>query len=252
MRRYVIFLILLLILAATFQLSRMARGWHYIVPASPGALLYATAFDEGTADWEQDEGRVYSAITDGVMQLGVGIAGDGIYTAAAPYFGDFDLRVEAVALEGPEANGYGVIFRQRDRANYYTFFISSDGFYRVRRVADNTGKDLSAWNQSDVIVPGLGVVNHLRVVGVGGRFQFYINDTLIALCIPDDPDAQSTPLATGECLGGTWQTTLTDDVIAFGRIGVAAEVDVNAEPGVVVAFDNVLVYGPQPFETTEE
>ncbi len=45
------------------------------------------------------------------MLVSIGEAGSGAYSVASPYFGDFDLRVAAQAVEGPIDNGYGVVFR---------------------------------------------------------------------------------------------------------------------------------------------
>jgi hypothetical protein len=230
-----------------FQLSRLAERWHYVVPASPGELVYIATFDDAGDDWEQSAGRLSSQIADGVLRLSVDNIGDGIYSAASPYFRDFDVQVAVRAMEDTLDSGYGVIFRQLDRRSYYVFLISSDGFYQVARVVDNQSRDLSAWHRSPLIHQGIGMTNTVRVVGYEDRFRFYINDEPVELCIPDDPAALSTPLATGECLGGSWRTTLVDDSIPYGRLGVAAQIDpIAGQAGLVVEFDRVIVYGPQP------
>ncbi|GAB4525198.1 MAG: hypothetical protein OHK0046_40750 [Anaerolineae bacterium] len=246
MRRILIFVTLILILVAVYRLSLLASGWHYVVPAPPGELLYLSTFDPDTTDWEQDEGFLFSRVADGLMLVGVDEIGEGIYSAASPYFRNFDFSVEVNALEGPLDNGFGVVFRQRDRQNYYTFFISSDGFYRVERVTPGATKVLSEWHTTPLVNQGLEARNTLRVIGYEDRFQFFINGEQVELCIPDSVDGVSTPLATGECLSGTWQTTLVDDSIRFGRLGVAAAVSLAQEPGVRVGFDNVIVLGPEP------
>jgi hypothetical protein len=247
LRPVIIFCTLVAILASMFQLSRLAERWHYVVPARPGELLYIATFDDAGDDWEQSTGRLSSQVIDGVLRLSVDNIGDGIYSAASPYFRDFDMQVTVRAVEDPPDSGYGVIFRQLDRRNYYVFFISGDGFYRVARVVENQSRDLSAWHRTPLIHQGIGITNNVRVVGNDDRFQFYINEEPIELCIPDDPDALSTPLPTGECLGGSWRVTLVDDSIPFGRLGVAAQIDpIAQQAGLVVEFDRVIVYGPQP------
>lgn len=249
MRRLLILLTLILMLAATFQLSRLAQDWHYVVPAEPGELLYATGFDGGADDWEQTIRRDKSQeVLNGRMRLTVETAQNGVFSAAGPYFSDFDVTVDATTLDGPLDNGFGVIFRQLNDGTYYIFLISADGFYRVKRLDNNVSKVLHNWHTSSLINTGVGATNQLRVIGIGDRFRFFINGEPVELCIPDNPDDTSTPLADGTCQDGQWRETLVDDTIPYGHIGVTVEVDRGQPPGVVVGFDRFIVRGPEPFE----
>lgn len=242
MRRVFMLAALAAALAALISLNRLAADWHYVVPAEPGALLYAAAFDGLEDEWERYEGRLSAAIADGRLRLTVGDFESGPYSAARPHFGDFDLRVEATAVDGPLDNGFGVIFRLQDRQNYYLFLISSDGYYKVERVRGGVSRELSTWIESPLVRQGLGERNYVRVVGRGDQFAFFVNGEPVALCIPDDPEARSTYVQ-GACIGGSMQQTLTDAAIPHGRLGVVASSF--GASGVVVDFDNVLVYGPQ-------
>ena len=250
MRRLVILLTLLVILWAVYRLNRLASGWHYIIPAPPGELLYATSFDGAADDWEQDEShRMSSQINAGAMRIAVHADGEGLYSAADPYFRDFDIQLQAQVREGvfdrQNTNAYGIIFRQQDRNNYYVFLVNSDGAYRIKRVVNGSPLFLSDWITNAAINTEIGAANQLRVVGQGDRFQFYINDILLSLCIPNHADAQST-VFNDECLEGTMQETLTDGSIPFGRLGVYVELARGQTIPVIVDFDNVVVYGPQP------
>jgi len=241
-RRFLIGGTLILILASVFQLSRLAAGWHFIVPGDSDELVYATTFSDAIADWEQDEGQLSSQVVDGVMQLSVELQNDGLYSAVEHHFSDFDITVDTRAVTGNEDNGYGIVFRQLDRENYYMFHISTNGFYRVTRLVDGSTRTLSTWVPSPLITTGFDVVNQVRVVANDDQFRFYINDTSVELCIPDNPDALSTVGLNGECLEGQWTETLSDDSIGFGRLGVTVVTD-GMPAGPVIAFDNVLVYG---------
>ncbi|MCB9451009.1 MAG: hypothetical protein H6672_06190 [Anaerolineaceae bacterium] len=254
MRRVGLLLILVALLVAAVVLSRLVATWHYILPAEPGAVVYAAAFDGLTDDWEQYEGRVSAEILpESVLRLDVGSAPGGPFSVARPYFGDFDVRVEAQAVSGPINNGYGLIFRLQNHENstlgddrYYLFEVSSDGYYRVQRVLGSEQKDLSTWIPSPVINEGLDTPNYLRVVAQGDQFAFYVNGQQMMLCIPDDPEGESTFDVFGNCTGGTMQPTLTDDALAYGQLGVIARA-LDA-PDVVVEFDNFIVYGPTAVE----
>ncbi len=251
LRRLVIFLSLVLILAAMFQLSRLAADWHYIVPATAGELLYATGFDGDTPDWQQTAGQTASAQSvDGSMRLEINTLG-GLSATTSPYFRDFDatveVRVETGVFDGNNNNGYGIIFRQWDPNSFYVFLVSSDGSYRLRRVVDGQSHALSDWIFTDAINQQIGALNTLRVVGEGDRFRFYINGQRMLLCVPDDPGAIST-MFRGECLQGELVDTLVDDSVRYGRLGVYGELDRGQETGIVIHFDNFIVYGPQPDE----
>jgi hypothetical protein len=256
-RRFIIFSILMLTLITMLQLSRMVDEWHYIVPAQAGQVLYATSFDGGMPDWIQDErgGFVIQAI-NGVMQVIAQEDNTGPYALVTPYFGDFDVRVNTQIINGDFAGGnnnaFGIIFRRQDQQNYYIFLISGDGYYRVQRVDDGQSKDLSTWNRSAAINQGIDAVNALRVVGQADQFQFFVNETPIELCIPDDLDATSTIVGT-ECREGQWTTTLQDDTHAFGQIAVGIDAE-RANPlqysRIVINFDDFIVLGPEDRQST--
>lgn len=244
MRRLVIFLTLIILLAAAFQLSRLVQNWHYVISGEPGELLYATTFDTFPEDWEVYDERNLAQIVDGAMQIYLAQAGRIVYSATKPYFDDFDITVDTQAISGAEDNAYGVVFRQRDRNNLYAFLISSNGYYSLERTIDGSTKPLSQWFASDLINQGLNAVNRLRVVAFDDRFQFYINGERVDLCIPDNPNAVSTIDVQGGCMEGQWLDTLTDDSLRYGRLAVGIKADPSVD--VTVAFDNIIVYGAQP------
>lgn len=250
MRWFVILSTLIMMLLALFQLSRLMDDWHYVLPAPEGELLYVATFDDAE-DWDQDQSlNLNSEVIDGVMRVSVEAVQNGLFTAPVAYFRNFDMTVETRVQDGlftaDSADGYGIIFRQLDHANYYVFYINNDGVYRIGRLLDNQLVFLSDWVDTEAINPEIGNVNRLRVVGYEDRFQFYINDELLELCIPNDPDAYST-MFNGECLEGTMQTVLVDDSINYGRLGVAVAVELQTqEVSLIVDFDNVVVYGAEP------
>lgn len=250
MRKIILFLSLIGLLGLLLLARGLLADWRYVMEGAPGDLLYAAAFDGFTEEWQQYRGQDEAQIGEGRLVIGTSQAVSGPFSVAQPWFADFDLRVVAQPLEGPLDNGYGVIFRlqtndpstPRDDA-YYLFLISSDGYYQVRRVIAGDVRELSTWIPSPHILQGLDVVNHLRVVAAGDQFRFFINGEAVALCIPDDPTARSTYIErSGECLGGQMRTTLIDDSIGQGQVGLI--VLSLGTPGVRVAFDNLLIFQP--------
>lgn len=244
MRRTLILAGLAALALTLHGLNRLTADWHYVVPSEPGAVLYAATFDAFLDDWDLYEGRLSAQVENGALVLEAGTENSLPFSAAAPYFGDFDLTVQAQALDGPLNNGFGVVFRLRDPRNYYLFLVSSDGYYRVVREVDGVQRELSTWIPSPLVNQGIGALNHLRVTARGDSFGFFLNGQPLALCLPDDPAHYSTyNELTGTCQDGSMVTTLVDGSISAGRLGVI--VMTLDEPGVRVAFDNLVVYGPE-------
>lgn len=245
-------LLLIVVLLAVFGANRLVADWHYVVPVEADNVAYLATFDDFKEDWNLAQGRLSAQILDtGALRLEVGDV-DSLPFAETQYrFADFDLRVQASAAEGPINNGFGVIFRLQTKGNEspgdnnaYMFMISSDGYYRVVRYLDGVEKVISLWIPSDAVEQGIGATNWLRVVAKGDQFQFFVNNQLVQLCIPDDPNAESTYNEfKKECVGGQMLDTLVDNTIPDGQIGVAAQSF--TESGVIVDFDNLVIYGPE-------
>lgn len=250
MRRLLILLILVVLLGLSYAANRATTNLHYIVPVEAGKVAYVATFDDFIADWALSEGRLKTFVTDsGALRIEVNEVESLPFSQAKPYFADFDFRAQATAVDGPDGNGYGLIFRLQNKDNtslgdddFYLFQVSSDGYYRVLRSFNGQQKELSTWIPSPVVNQHIGATNYLRVVAKGSQFQFFVNNQLMELCIPDDPNGESTFPITGECVGGKMLDTLTDSSIPNGQVGVVAQTLDQA--GVVVDFDNLIIYGP--------
>ena len=247
--------------------------------ATAGDLLYISTFDAFDDEWQTYQGRLSAQITEGVLRLEVGNAPNLAYSASLPIFQDAEVSLSARASDGPIDNGYGIIFRLQEQSNdcdmplkilcdlaqidalgvplrllfrpqtpltgYYLFMVSSDGYYSVWRAEGDSPKRVSTWIPSDAIRQGLDAENHLRVVMHGDEFSFFINDSPVELCIPDDPNAESTYSA-GQCLGGTLQSTWRDSRFQEGKVGVVAHATQTGGAGVVIDFEHLIVTMPRP------
>ena len=234
--------VLILALVGLIQLNAAAANWHYITTGSAGDLLYAAAFDGLQDEWEQYNERRSAVIDGGVIRLTNNEVNNGNYSVTKARFADFDLAVTGSAVAGPENNGYGVIYRLQDRSNYYTFMVSSDGYYQVTRVVNGDVTELSTWIESPVVNMGIGAVNRLRVVARGDQFEFYVNEQRVQVCVPNNPAAQSMYMM-DTCIDGQMLDTLTDASIAQGQLGVVIQTIEGADAGVSVEFDNLIVMG---------
>lgn len=124
-----------------------------------------------------------------------------------------DLDVRHIAGTD-NVSAAGLVFRLVDGNNFYAFFVSPAGTYRVYSVADSTWTGLTGWTGSPEINKGVAT-NHLRVVTNGSSLSFFINDTEVE--------------------------TLTDAAHASGFVGVIARAFDDAVD-VHVAFDNLVVH----------
>lgn len=272
MRGFFFLLFSIVLFVVLLVLSRSLSNAHAVLSAPEGTVMFASDFSSLLEDWQiYDDGQLAAEAENGQLVLTVGPENRSPYSLTPYYVSDFDLHARAQAVGGPVNNGFGLIFRaliaddrpvgswealfgqQMDQflsgpppvTGYYLFLISSDGYYRVTRRLNGVEKIMSNWIPSEVIQQGLNASNDLRVVANGSRFAFYVNDTRMPLCIPNDPNAESTFTDfTMECFEGQMLPTLVDDALPVGKFGVIAQT-LN-EPDVQIAFDDVLVLGPAP------
>lgn len=239
---------LIFVLALLLFLVNATREMRFVNAGIAGEVLYATSFDAFAEDWNLFSGRQEAQIADGLLSLASEFSTDPFYSATRQYFTDFEASIDITATGGELNNAYGLIFRlepnnPRDATDdrYYLFLISSDGYYRVTRVNGSERKVLSNWISTPIIQTGLNVVNTMRVVARGSAFAFFINDQRVPLCIPDDPNAESTYFG-GQCRDGQMLDTLIDETSPNGQLGVVIFPQDTAFTS--IAADNLIVLAP--------
>jgi hypothetical protein len=218
----------------------------------PGELLYTTTFDGYNDEWDLRGGNESVTVIDGelVVSEGTGISGAGFYAQLnARRFRDFDLRVQARQISGPDDNAYGVAFRVRDPRNYYHFQISGDGWFRFSKVVEGRVEEITIWVPTDLVVPG-AATNEIRVLAKDDEFSFYINDHLMPLCTKGDQRNPFVNPLTGECTTNEPQNSYHDDSFKQGYIGFSAgttgsTTDEELMQPVVIGFDSLVIVGPQ-------
>jgi hypothetical protein len=131
-------------------------------------------------------------------------------------FSDGVVEVEARAVDGPDDNGYGLVFRYQDSDNFYYYEVSSDGYYSIGKMVADEWETLAGWTESDVIRLGRQT-NTLRVECDGPRMTFFVNDYQVE--------------------------ALTDYDFDAGSVGFVAET--TEESGVRAHFDNLKVWATE-------
>lgn len=249
-----------------------------ILEGAPGDLLFVSAFTGFTDEWDLYTGQQSAAIVEDQLELRVTSPQTATWSAARHRFHNFDMSVSAVAYAGPIDNAYGVIFHARDAADgacnlpavilcgigdllpiagaalrqvfepaesggHFAFLISSDGYYSLRKTEGDLTKLLSDWISSPLINQGLGAVNTIRVIARDSRYHFYINGAGAPLCISNDPNATSTFVG-GQCIDGSMRDSYHDEPGMSGKLGLIAQSTTTGGGGVVLRFDNLLVFSP--------
>jgi len=191
-------------------------------PTNDEDVLFYDEFAPGqTGDWllEGDE-RGRAAVADGRLLLEVDGANTVQYTKLAERrFTNFDLRVEATQLAGSQDSTYGVLFGLDDSGEtFFRFEITGNGLYVVeRRAAEGTWERFTdGWVASPVLRQGVDATNVLRILVAVPTFSFYANDTLL--------------------------TQVVDARYQGGNVGLDA--GTFGQPGLRVAFDNVIIRQP--------
>ncbi len=121
------------------------------------------------------EGQVVGGVYDLVIK------GDDVsrWAAADENYSDGVYEVEAVQIDGPLDNGYGMLFRaDTDAGNFYLFKISGDGYVWIGRYRDEAEEQAmvgSHWFESAAVKQGLNQTNVLRVEAESGNMIFSVN-----------------------------------------------------------------------------
>lgn len=271
-----ILLALALIVANLIYASQL--GGDHVLDGSPGALLYVSAFSGFSDEWDLYDGQQSAKIVDGQLELQVTAPQTAAWSSARPRFRDFDLSVSVTANDGPIDNAMGVVFQAQSRDDgacdlpavvlcgidlfvplagaairkvvdasdsdiRLAFLISSDGYYSLRQATAGQTRLLSAWIATPHIKQGLGMANTIRIIARDSSYRFLINGAPVSLCIPHDASATSTYYG-GECIEGEMRDSYRPDSFKSGKLGLIAQSTATGGGGVVVRFDNLLVFSP--------
>lgn len=101
-------------------------------------------------------------------------------------------------LDEGESAGYaaaGILFRYSDARSYYSFLVSTKGFFRVEAVFNGSPMPLIGWTETPEPI-GKGDPIRLRAIALGDRLSFMIDDR--------------------------WAAEVTDGTLSVGRVAFAA------------------------------
>lgn len=154
----------------------------------------------------------------GQMRILVKTENISIWSVSGKSFRDVIYEVDAQPVGGPQDNGYGVLFRYKDRKNFYHFEVSSDGYWRAGIMKEGKMDNWADWQQHPAIKTN-NEVNRIKIQMKGEQLTYFVNDKEIY--------------------------TRTDKELLRGDLGVFALTSPD-RPNVEIAFDNVTVVATPP------
>jgi len=190
------------------------------VPVNPsGSTLFSDDFNEASKGWgtmDRSGGEIY--FDYGGLVIKVNLADFMFWTVNGDDYSDTRIDVDAVLMNGPNNDNFGVICRYQDNQNFYGFLVTHDGYYGIFKMQDGSivlSSENGDLQYSESIRQG-GVVNHITATCQGNDLQLLVNGDLLA--------------------------EVADQAFSAGQVGlIAGAYDM---PGVEILFDNFNVTQP--------
>ncbi len=92
---------------------------------------------------------------------------------------DFKILADIKKESGILNNGYGIVFGRKDSNNQNLFFVNGNGSYSINKMKNGKDNFLKQWASSSAIRKGNGGYNVLKVVKIGSKLEYYINNTKV-------------------------------------------------------------------------
>jgi len=180
------YLAILIMLVFSFIASACAilPAQNDVVPTShPGWIFFQDDFSTSPNGWGTmgREGGEASFDYEG-MVIKVYSPNSLFWTVNEGKYTDTKIDVDAVLLNGPSNDNFGVICRFVDNDNFYGFLVTHDGYYGIFKMLE--GQMVLSGNRtnldfSEAIRQG-GIVNHITASCSGDILKLSANDVLLA------------------------------------------------------------------------
>jgi hypothetical protein len=187
-------------------------------PSQSGKILFQDDFSNPSSGWNRvTTTKGQTDYADGVYRIFVNEPNLDIWSMPGRNFSDVRIEVDALKVGGERDNRFGIICRAFSVDSFYTFIVSSDGYYGIGKIK---GQDyhligMDALQPSKAIRLGTAL-NRLRADCIGDRLTLYVNGEKLA-------ETQDTEFVSGDVglIAGAYQSAGTD-----------------------IRFDNFIVYQP--------
>jgi hypothetical protein len=187
--------------------------------SSNGKILFSDDFSNPNSGWDiWSEPASLAVYQDGMLRIRVDQPQFDYWSRPGKYYDNVILSVDALKVDGPDDNDFGLLCRYKDRNHFYAFLISSDGYAGIAKVKEGQHQVLGtgALQFHEAVKRGTGAVNQLRAGCVGSTLAFAVNGQEIL--------------------------RVEDADFLAGEVGVIA--GTFETPGVEIYFDNFVVEKP--------
>lgn len=191
----------------------------------PNGTFYYDDFSDNTSGWDRLETDLGGTdYMDGAYHIFVEEINTDYFSTLYRTYENIGLQVDAMRVEGPVDNNYGLICRFQDEKNFYAGMISSDGYYGLFRIENGQytviGHDFMVFSDSLTQLDGSYT---LRLDCYQDFLFLYVNENIL--------DVQQ------------------DDTFTSGDIGLIA--GSFEDIGVHVQFDNFYLIDPEAAQSQE-
>jgi hypothetical protein len=148
-----------------------------------GDLLFADDFSGKNISWKTwvDETRSAASLNDGKLVMILEQGNTDIFSTNHIIHPDIEIRATASKEHGTNDNIIGLFCRYSDEKNYYSFLISSDGYYGITRMLDGTLTMISGDQMQYTEVVNQGdATNVLTAICDGNTLEFIVNGETLA------------------------------------------------------------------------
>jgi hypothetical protein len=203
-------------------IALLSISCQFLIPGkgrdAPGEVLFKDDFSNPSSGWNQistESGETDYA--DGTYRIYVNQPNMDIWSQPNLDLTDVRIEVDTFKVGGERDNRFGIICRAYEIEQFYTFIISSDGYFGIGKIRGNDYQliGMDALLRSDVIEKG-SAINHIRADCIGNVLSLYVNGTKLA-------QVEDSDLTSGDVglIAGTYNNVGTD-----------------------IRFDNFIVYKP--------
>jgi len=183
MKNKTLFLSVICLLCA-LSLSACLPDWASIdqLPwVKEGQILFEDDFSDQTTGWE-NVNDIYElkGYSDSAYIISVKNANSRSWAVPGLRFKDVQVSVDAKHISGEQDTNFGIIFRYQDASNYYSYLISSDGYYALIKVSG--GQELllgmEQFVYSDLISQADGQ-NEITITCKGEQLSLMVNGKML-------------------------------------------------------------------------
>ncbi len=142
-----------------------------------GEVLFEDDFSDRTTGWE-NVNDVYElkGYSENAYIVSLKNANSRSWSVPGLRFKDTAISVHTQRISGAQDTNFGLICRYQDAGNYYSFVISSDGYYAVFRVINGEetllGMEQFVYSESIARLDG---INEILVICAGDQLSLAVN-----------------------------------------------------------------------------